>query len=94
MMKWSKEEEDIAKEEYLLMMDALRNSDEFGSEWKGKWDSYETETFAGKKIKVKGDRDKYMSYWIENQKVINDSNWNDFSNNNNDEDYYNNNEYI
>lgn len=77
-MTWSKEDELKAKEEYLLMIDALRNTEEFNGEWKGEWDSFEKEAFNGRKVKVKGDKDKYMAYWIENQKIINDANLNKF----------------
>lgn len=75
-MIWSKEDELKAKEEYLSMIDALSNTEEFDGEWKGEWDSFEKEAFNGRKVKVEGDKDKYMAYWIKNQKIINDANWN------------------
>ena len=83
-MKWTKQYEELAKIEYLSMIDTLKNTDEFNGEWKGKWDSFEKETFGGRKAIIKGDKEKYMNYWIENQKIINDNDW-DKINNLNDE---------
>lgn len=73
-MNWTLEDEALAKKEYLSMIGALKATDEFKSEWKGEWDSFEREAF-GRKIRVKGDKHKYMLYWIENQKIINDPDW-------------------
>lgn len=75
-MNWTKEDEIKAKEEYLSMIDALRNTEEFNVEWKGHWEPIDKEAFNGRKTTVKGDREKYMLYWIENQKIINDNDWN------------------
>ena len=88
-MKWTIEDEINAKEEYLLMIDALQNADEFNVEWKGEWDSFERETFTGRKVIVQGDKEKYMNHWIENQKIINDNDWNNIT-----ETIHNLNEYI
>lgn len=74
-MNWTIEDEKVAKEEYLSMIGTLRTTDELKSEWKGEWETYTKEVF-GRKVSVKGDKHKYMLYWIENQKIINDSNWN------------------
>lgn len=75
MKNWTEEEEKLAKEEYLLMIDTLRNADEFHNEWVGEWDDFSRESFGKKKRMIKGDRDKYMKYWIEDQKIINDKDW-------------------
>lgn len=75
-MNWTSDDEQQAKKEYLSMIGALKSTEEFKSEWKGHWEPASTETFSGKKITVKGDKNKYMMYWLENQKVINDNNWN------------------
>jgi hypothetical protein len=81
-MKWTLEDEIKAKEEYLSMISAFQIADEFAGEWKGQWDNFEKETFTGKKVNVKGDKEKYMNYWIENQKIINDNEWNNITNDN------------
>lgn len=76
MKYWLDKEEELAKEEYLSIIDTLRNSDEFENDWTGEWNDFPKDTF-GKKIKMmKGDRNKFMKYWIENQKIINDLDWN------------------
>ena len=93
MKLWNKIEEELAKEEYLLMIDTLRNSEEFENDWTGEWHDFKKESF-GKKIKtVKGDKNKFMKYWIENQDIINDTDWanilkNDDNNNLTNEDEY------
>ena len=72
MKTWNINEEELAKEEYLSMIDTLRNSEEFENDWTGEWNDFPKESF-GKKIKmIKGDKNKFMRYWIENQKIIND----------------------
>lgn len=76
MNNWTSIDEQQAKKEYLSMIGALKATDEFKSEWKGHWESEQVENFAGKKTTVKGDKQKYMTYWLENQKIINDNNWN------------------
>lgn len=75
-MNWTKQEEESAKKEYLLMIGALKDSDEFENEWVGEWDDFSKNSFGKKSTKVKGDKNKYMKYWLEDQKIINDSNWN------------------
>lgn len=84
-MSFTKEEEALAKKEYLSMIDALSKSEEFEHEWTGKWDDYEKQSFGKKKNKVKGDKHKFMKYWLENQDIINDTNWNKI---NDEEDEY------
>lgn len=74
-MKYTKREEELAKEEYLQMIDTLQNSEEFENEWCGEWDDFAKETFGKKGVLAKGDKNKYMKYWIENQKIINDDDW-------------------
>lgn len=75
MSKWTNKEEELAKKEYLSMIGALKSSQEFEHEWCGEWDDTEKEVFGKKKSVVKGDKHKYMKYWIENQSIINDKNW-------------------
>lgn len=75
-MNWSKHEEEFAKKEYLSMIGALKNSEEFENEWVGEWNDFSKSTFGKKSILVKGDKHKYMKYWLENQDIINDSDWN------------------
>lgn len=75
-MNWTEKEEQLAKKEYLSMIDALKASEEFENEWAGEWDDFEKASFGKKNFKVKGDKHKYMRYWLENQSLINDSNWN------------------
>lgn len=75
-MNWTKQEEELAKKEYLSMIDALKNSDEFENEWIGEWDDFTKTSFGKKSTKVKGDKHKYMKYWLNDQEIINDSNWN------------------
>lgn len=81
-MKWTLDDEIKAEGEYLAMIGALQFADEFAGEWKGQWENFEKETFTGKKVTVKGDKEKYMNYWIENQKIINDNEWNNITNDN------------
>lgn len=75
-MSYTQQEEEQAKEEYLLMIGALKSAEEFEHDWRGEWDDFEKQSFGKKKTKVKGDKHKFMKYWIENQKIINDTNWN------------------
>lgn len=75
-MNWTKQEEELAKKEYLSMIDALKNSDEFENEWIGEWDDFTKTSFGKKSTKVRGDKHKYMKYWLNDQEIINDSNWN------------------
>lgn len=75
-MNWTRQEEELAKKEYLSMIDALKSSDEFENEWLGVWDDFTKTSFGKKSVKVKGDKHKYMKYWFEDQSIINDTNWN------------------
>ena len=76
MKNWTDKEEELAKQEYLLMIDALRSADEFHNEWVGEWEDSKKETFGKKGTLIKGDKNKYMKYWIEDQKILNDQDWN------------------
>lgn len=76
MKNWTDKEEELAKQEYLLMIDALRSADEFRNEWVGEWEDSKKETFGKKGTLIKGDKNKYMKYWIEDQKILNDQDWN------------------
>ena len=75
-MSWTKQEEELAKKEYLLMIDTLSKNDEFKHDWTCNWDDFEKISFGKKSQIIKGDKNKYMRYWLENQKIINDLNWN------------------
>ena len=75
-MSWTKQEEELAKKEYLLMIDTLSKNDEFKHDWTCSWDDFEKTSFGKKSQIIKGDKNKYMRYWLENQKIINDLNWN------------------
>ena len=75
-MSWTKQEEELAKKEYLLMIDTLSENDEFKHDWTCNWDDFEKTSFGKKTQIIKGDKNKYMRYWLENQKIINDLNWN------------------
>ena len=83
-MSWTKQEEELAKKEYLLMIDTLSKNDEFKHDWTCNWDDFEKASFGKKSQIIKGDKNKYMRYWLENQKIINDLNWNKIE----DEDEY------
>ena len=74
-MKWTINEEKAAKQEYLSMIDTLKSSEEFKNVWTGVWDDFQVESFGKKKSNIKGDKHKYMKYWLENQKIINDPDW-------------------
>lgn len=76
MNNWTKIEEESAKKEYLLMIDALKDSEEFENDWTGEWDDFNKQSFGKKQLKVKGDKHKYMKYWLDNQDILNDDNWN------------------
>lgn len=82
MKNWNDKEEELAKKEYLLMIGALKSSDEFEHEWTGEWNDSYKEVFGKKSVKVKGDKHKYMKYWLENQKIFNDLDWNKINNDN------------
>lgn len=84
-MNYTNKEEELAKQEYLSMIDALKSAEEFEHDWSGNWDDFEKESFGRKKTIIKGDKNKYMKYWLENQAIINDLDWNKI---NNDEDEY------
>lgn len=79
-MNWTKEEEAAAKKEYLSLIDSLSTAEEFEHEWIGEWDDHEKQTFGKRKTKVKGDKHKFMKYWLEDQDIINDVNWNKIDN--------------
>ena len=83
-MSWTKQEEELAKKEYLLMIATLSKNDEFKHDWTCNWDDFEKTSFGKKTQIIKGDKNKYMRYWLENQKIINDLNWNKIE----DEDEY------
>ena len=74
-MKWTKNEESEAKKEYLSMIDALTIAEEFQHDWTGYWEDFEKNTFGRKTSIMKGDKNKFMKYWFENQDIINDKNW-------------------
>jgi hypothetical protein len=84
-MNWTKQEEELAKKEYLSMIDALKASEEFENEWIGEWEDFEKKSFGKKSSKIKGDKHKYMKYWLEDQSLINDTNWNKFEEEEQDE---------
>jgi hypothetical protein len=86
-MNCTKQEEELAKKEYLSMIDALKSAEEFEHDWSGNWDDFEKESFGRKKTMVKGDKHKYMKYWLENQDIINDSEWNKINDNDEWENY-------
>lgn len=75
-MKWTKEEEELGKKEYLLILDTLVSSEEFENVWSGEWDDFKKESFGKKPTLMKGDKHKFMKYWKENQEIINDEDWN------------------
>ena len=87
-MKWTINEEKAAKQEYLSMIDTLKTAEEFEHDWCGHWEDFEKEVFGRKKIKVKGDKAKFMKYWLEDQAIINYDNWNNITNEDNYEDEY------
>lgn len=69
-MKYDKQDEELAKKEYLSMIDTFSNLEEFSHEWKGHWDDVEKESFTGRMVTIKGDRDKYMKHYLETKEVI------------------------
>lgn len=75
MKNWSEKDEASALEEYLVLIPTFKKSDEFENTWTGIWDDFYKESFGKRKTLVKGDKHKFMKYWIENQKIINDDNW-------------------
>ena len=75
-MSWTKQEEELAKKEYLLMIGTLSKNEAFKHDWTCNWDDFEKTSFGKKSQIIKGDKNKYMRYWLENQKIINDLNWN------------------
>ena len=85
MNNWTNLEEKQAREEYLSMIDALLSSEEFKNVWTGHWDDFYKETFGKKTKLTKGDKYKFMKTWLDNQKIINDSDWNKIEK---DDDYY------
>ena len=75
-MKYDKKDEELAKKEYLSMIDTFSDFEEFGHEWKGHWDDIQKESFSGRIVTIKGDKDKYMRHYLETKKVIEDlDNW-------------------
>lgn len=86
-MNYTNKEEELAKQEYLSMIDALKSAEEFEHDWSGNWDDFEKESFGRKKTIIKGDKRKYMKYWLENQAIINDSDWNKINDNDEWENY-------
>ena len=86
---WTIQEESEAKKEYLLMVDTLKDSEEFSKDWNGNWEDELREVFGHKKTKVKGDKTKYMKYWLENQALFNDlDNWNKIDNKEETDEYF------
>lgn len=83
-MKWTKEEEQLAKKEYLSMVDTLKKTEEFEHEWSGEWDDYLKTPFGKKTVTVKGDKHKFMRYWKEYQDILEDEEWDKITNENED----------
>lgn len=73
-MKWTIEEENEAKEEYLKILDTLLKSG-MKNEWVGEWEDSFKQSFGKKKQLVKGDKHKYMKYYLKNKEVLSDNNW-------------------
>ena len=73
-MKWTKDEEKEARAEYEILMRTLFNRTDFKNEWKGHWEDESDEAF-GRITVLKGDRDKYMNYWLEDREILNDKDW-------------------
>ena len=84
---YTKQEEEQAHREYLQMVDALRGTPEFSNEWTGKWDDFMIQHFGKNPRRVAGDKKKFMKHWIENQKVINDTDWDKIETDNNDNEW-------
>lgn len=75
-MKYDKKDEELAKKEYLSMIDTFSDFEEFSHEWKGHWDDIQKESFSGRIVTIKGDKDKYIRHYLETKKVIEDlDNW-------------------
>ena len=75
-MKYDEKDEELAKKEYLSMIDTFSDFEEFSHEWKGHWDDIQKESFSGRIVTIKGDKDKYMRHYLETKKVIEDlDNW-------------------
>ncbi len=74
-MKWTKEEEEIARNEYDRFMEALFKTEDFKNEWKGHWEDV-YDTAFGRKTLLKGDKHSYMIYWLSNRDIIENKNWN------------------
>ena len=83
-MKYTKQEEQEARTEYQLVIDTLMASSEFQNEWKGHWEDRRKQAFGNKPTKIKGDREKFMRYWIEDQKILKDTDWNKLSEDDNE----------
>ena len=69
-MEWLIEDEENAKKEYFLMIDTLKNEPEFENEWGGHWEDEMKENFMGRVTKIKGDKDKYMKYYLKNKNAV------------------------
>ena len=57
-MSWTKQEEELAKKEYLLMIDTLSKNDEFKHDWTCNWDDFEKTSFGKKSQIIKGDKNR------------------------------------
>lgn len=82
-MKWTKEEESLAKKEYDNLIETLFKTKDFQKEWKGHWEDELKEAF-GRKIVIQGDKKKYMNYWLANKEAFNDTNWDKMTEDNGD----------
>lgn len=74
MIEISKEQEEEAKREYLLIIDALKEAPEFENEWTGSWDDFipdgQKVAFGSKPTKVKGDREKFIKNYLANKESL------------------------
>lgn len=63
-------EEKLAREEYDRLMSIADSMDGFNSLWVGHWDDLEVSSFGKKKRIIKGDKNNFMKYWRDNQKIL------------------------
>ncbi len=63
-MRWTKEEESLAKKEYDDLIKTLLKTKDFQKEWKGHWKDGVLRKHLGEKIVIQGDKKKYMNYLV------------------------------
>lgn len=71
-MKYTKQEEQEAREEYDRLISSLSQDEEMMFKFKGHWEDKEIKNKFNRTIIEKGDKDKFIKFYLEDKKIIED----------------------